>query len=81
MVLPTPSDCHFQIALFVIQPNDCHFQITVFRMSESSQDIDLAILTALLKGNDLQHTQNLMIRCIIEPSPVEMSQVGIMWST
>ena len=26
------------------------FQITVFRMSEGSQDIDLAILTALLKG-------------------------------
>ena len=26
------------------------FQITVFRMGEGSQDIDLAILTALLKG-------------------------------
>ena len=49
-------------------------------MSESSQDIDLAILTALLKGNDLQHTQIFMIICIIEPSPVEMSQAGIMWS-
>ena len=26
------------------------FQITVFRMEEGSSDIDLAILTALLKG-------------------------------
>ena len=34
-------------------------------MSESSQDIDLAILTALLKGKDLQHTQILMVLCII----------------
>ena len=34
------------------------FQITVFRMEEGSSDIDLAILTALLKGE----TQGLMQR-------------------
>jgi hypothetical protein len=27
-----------------------YFQITIFRMGEGAQDIDLAILTALLKG-------------------------------
>lgn len=30
----------------------CICQITVFRMGEGAQDIDLAILTALLKGKD-----------------------------
>lgn len=28
----------------------CALQITIFRMGEGAQDIDLAILTALLKG-------------------------------
>ena len=31
------------------------FQITVFRMGEGAQDIDLAILTALLKGKHGSH--------------------------
>jgi len=34
------------------------FQITVFRMGEGAQDIDLAILTALLKGKYVTHCYN-----------------------
>ena len=39
-------------------------------MSESSQDIDLAILTALLKGINLQCILNFMILCTLELSTV-----------
>lgn len=40
------------------------FQITVFRMgSEGHQDIDLAILTALLKGNGVSlHSESVTIQ-------------------
>ena len=38
--------------------------ITVFRMGEESQDIDLAILTALLKGSYLFYISNLVLKTV-----------------
>ena len=45
------------------------FQITVFRMGEGSQDIDLAILTALLKGET--HINALCKQCLLFASPLK----------
>ena len=42
--------CFSQIHLWYMLIVKAVFQITVFRMEEGSSDIDLAILTALLKG-------------------------------
>ena len=43
-----------------------YVQITVFRMGEGAQDIDLAILTALLKGMlCLKYIQNIVLNCLL----------------
>ena len=51
IVISICNQCILLKSLVYVQKGSVmYFQITIFRMGEGAQDIDLAVLTALLKG-------------------------------